>query len=384
MRTVLHLIDTDGPGGAETVFVQVAAGMAARRWGTVAAVPGPGWPHDALRARRIEPLSLRARGGFDAAHAARLALLLRRRRVDLVHAHLLGAGVYATLAGVLAGVPVVTTLHGAADVPPDERHRRLKLRLLGRRANRVVFVSAPLRDRLMDGWPLHPARTAVVHNGIDAAAFRPGRDDSLRRELGIAPGALLLGAVGNLRPDKDYPVLLHAAARLREHLPGVRLVVAGEGGNALEAELRALATRLGLGDTVVFAGFRADPERVLRALDLFVLSSRSEGFSLSTVQAMACGLPVVATRSGGPEEIVADGRTGILVAPGSPDALADAVLRLARDPEARARLGRAAREEALARFTLERMVRGYEAVYAECLGAASPARVPALAADAAR
>lgn len=374
MTTVLHLIDTDGPGGAETVFVEVAAGLRARGWHAVAAVPGPGWPHDALRARGLEPRVIPTRGGWDAAYAARIARAARRSGAALVHAHLLGSGVYASLAGLLTGIPVVTTLHGTADV--DEAHRALKLRLLARGRNRVAFVSESLRRAVLDGSPLDPARTAVVPNGIDPGAFTPGRDDALRRELGIAGDAPLVGAVGNLRPDKDYPVLLHAAARLRDALPGVRVVIAGEGGNAIERELRGLAGELGVDDTVVFARFRADPARVLRALDVFVLSSRSEGFSLSTVQAMACGVPVVATRCGAPEEIVEEGVTGLLAPPADPAALADAVLRLARDPGVRQRMGRAGRDRVLARYTVERMLDGYDALYRLCLRAPQAAHAP--------
>ncbi|HEX8904119.1 MAG TPA: glycosyltransferase family 4 protein [Longimicrobiaceae bacterium] len=376
MRPVLHLIDTDGPGGAETVFVEVAAGLAERGWSAAAAVPGPGWPHDALKARGIEPLVISTGRAWDVGYAARIVAAARRSGAALVHAHLLGPGVYAALAGVFTGIPVVTTLHGTADIAPAEALRGVKLRLLARGRNRIAFVSESLRRAVLARAAIDSARTAVVPNGIDLRAFRPGRDGGLRRELGIAPGAPLVGAVGNLRADKDYSVLLRAAAHLRDAVPGVRVVIAGAGGNEIERELRALSRELGVEETVVFAGFRPDPERVLRTLDVFVLSSRSEGFSLSTAQAMACGVPVVATRCGGPEEIVDDGATGLLVSPAAPDELADAVARLLRDPAARERMGRAGHERAQARYSVERMLDGYDALYRQCLRALEPVAAP--------
>jgi glycosyltransferase involved in cell wall biosynthesis len=140
-------------------------------------------------------------------------------------------------------------------------------------------------------------------------------------------------------------------------------VIVGQTPPALHAELIALRDALGLRESVSFTGFREDVEAALAAFDLFALTSDSEGFSIATVQAMASGLPIVATRCGGPEEILEDGRTGVLVDTGSPEQLADAIERLRHDPSARAALGRAARADADARFSLSAQVRSYERLY---------------------
>ncbi|EQD46462.1 Glycosyl transferase, group 1 domain protein, partial [mine drainage metagenome] len=156
-----------------------------------------------------------------------------------------------------------------------------------------------------------------------------GRDDSIRRALDLPADAILVGAIGNIRAAKDYGNLLHAARALVDRSDRFRVVVAGQYGGTLADDLMRLRSQLGLEERVFFLGLRADVATVLHNLDLFVLSSRSEGFSIACVEAMACGIPVVATRCGGPEEIL-DARTGILVPAGNPSALADAVHRIAQ------------------------------------------------------
>lgn len=368
-RTVLHLIDTGGPGGAETIYAQVALGLDRARWRSVLAVPERDWLYHELERGGGSPRLLEARGSFNVRLLGAILRLVRRERVSLIHAHLFASGVYASLAGRLAGVPVVCTLHGRVDVEHGDPYLGAKLRILDSRRNRVVFVSDSLRRWYADTAPLRLAQMHVLHNGIDAAAFAPGRDAGLRAELGLAEGEILVGAVGNIRPAKDYATLLQAVALLRgKAIPRLRFVIVGAGGNDLERALVLERARLGLEDSVAFAGFREDVPAVLRALDIYVSSSSSEGFSLTTVQAMACGLPVLATRCGGPEEIVEDGATGLLVGPSSAVELANGIARLAADGPLRARLARAARAAVETRFALPRMVMGYERIYEWALG----------------
>jgi len=370
-RTVLHLIDTGGPGGAETIFTQVALGLDADRWRSLLLVPVRDWLMATLERAGAAPRLLGTSRSFDVAYLATLVRLMRRERVRLVHAHLFASGVYGSLAGRLAGVPVVCTLHGRVDIEDDDRLRGAKLRILDRRRNRVVFVSDSLRRWYAGAAPLRRAGQAVVLNGIDLRAFAPGRDRPLRRELGMADDELLVGAVGNIRPAKDYGTLLRAAARVRASGARVRFVIVGEGSGELHRRLLEERAALGLEDTVALPGFREDVPAVLRSLDIYVSSSSSEGFSLTTVQALASELPVLATRCGGPEEILEDGRTGLLVPPAEPAALAQALLRLAGDGALRRALARAGRAVAESRFAMERMVADYEAVYADALGLAA-------------
>jgi glycosyltransferase involved in cell wall biosynthesis len=361
------MIETPGSGGAETIFVELARGLHGERWRSVTAVPGPGWVCDAVRVAGLDPIfTPLAQGTIDIRYLVQLAALIRRHRVGLIQAHLLGGAVYGALAGFLCRVPVVATLHGIWDLNPSERFVRTKLKIIQRTARQVVFVSDSLRRAVSARFPFAADRVTVIPNGIDTSVFAPGRSGLLRAELGVREDEFLVGAVGNVRPDKAYAVLLQAAALARREAAGIRFVVVGEASGRHVDELVALRDSLGLHDALQFTGFRSDIHRVMGDLDAYVSSSRAEGFSLTTVQAMACGVPVVATRSGGPEEIVSDGATGLLVEVDAPAALAGALLRVQRDVGLRSRLVAGARSESERRFSLRRMLADYDRLYRQC------------------
>jgi glycosyltransferase involved in cell wall biosynthesis len=204
-----------------------------------------------------------------------------------------------------------------------------------------------------------PARkVCVIHNGIDLTAFptpaapRPAKGN---RAIHVA----------RLNPVKDQPTLLHAARLAADAEPSFRLDLVGDG--PARAELEALHRQLNLGGHVRFLGFRDDVRDLLTAADFFVLSSVSEGISLTLLEAMAMGLPVVATDVGGNREVVAEGTTGLLVPAQSPAALAEAMLGLVRDPERARRMGAAGRRRAEEKFDLRRVVREYEELYLSLL-----------------
>ena len=363
-RTVLHLIDTGGPGGAETVLLNVVRGLDPRRWTSVAVAPEVNWLHEALGAAGKEPVLISNLDGPR--YLLGVHRLLKRHRVDVIHAHLLGSGVYGVLAGAPLGVPVVCTFHGRADISERERLLAVKLRILARPSSRFAFVTKDLLRHVVARHPILARGARVVHNGIDADVPAPtGRE---REELGVPPGPALVGAIGNVRPAKDYPTLLRAAARLRDRGVDARWVVLGHGLPPDMEALRSLRHALGLDDVVAFPGFRSDARRLLHAFDVFVSSSSSEGFSLSTVEALWAGKPAVVTRSGGPEEIVRDGETGLLVTSESPEALADGVARVLEDRRLASRLGAAGETDVRERFSLRRMANAYEALYGEVLG----------------
>jgi glycosyltransferase involved in cell wall biosynthesis len=185
----------------------------------------------------------------------------------------------------------------------------------------------------------------------------------LRKELKLEAGDILVGAVGNLRAPKAYDVFLRAAASLRRTSQRYKFVIVGEGKGPLREQLMALRDRLGLREAVHFAGFKKNVHEVLRNLDVFLITSHTEGFSLATVQAMATEIPVVATRCGGPEEIVSDGASGLLVDVDSPEQIAGAVEKLMSDDQLRQRLTQAARESAQTQFSKGTMIRRYEKLY---------------------
>jgi glycosyltransferase involved in cell wall biosynthesis len=366
MKTILHTIDTTGPGGAETVFVNLASKIDRERFRSVVAINGPGWVQDELRRRGLSPYVLNAgkNTSFDVSYLRQLMSIVCRERIDLIHSHLFGSNVYSSIAGLLCGVPAVSTFHGAVDVDSRDRLRSLKFALINAGSCKAVFVSDHLRRNILSGARLALERTARIYNGIDLARQAPGRETAIRRELGLRDEDVLVGAVGNLRPAKGYHILLQAAALLAAQDERFKIVIAGHGSGKLHEQLLALRARLGLQHRVFFLGFRADVVEFLRNLDIFVLSSITEGLSISTIEALACGLPVVVTRSGGPEEIVRHEDNGLLVDVDSPGQIAAAIERITTDAALRRTLCTNAPRSAM-RFGEADMIAAYESLYEE-------------------
>jgi glycosyltransferase involved in cell wall biosynthesis len=280
----------------------------------------------------------------------RLARLFSELRPDVVHTHNLHAHFYATPAARLARVPaVVHTRHGAA--LGATRHGRLLFWAACRMADRVVSVSADTGRLSAREGRLRPGQGVTIWNGIDIGRF-PYR--------GPAAGPNLI-TISRLEPVKDLPTLLKAAAAARRQGPALRLTVVGHGSE--RAALQALAQALDLGDAVAFLGERADVAPLLASAAVFVSSSSSEGVSLTLLEAMAVGLPVVATAVGGNPEVVEHGVTGELVPAAAPEALAAAIVRVCEDPSRAAALGRAGRARVDRHFDVRQMVAAYERLY---------------------
>ena len=362
MSDILHVIDTGGPGGAETVFMNLAAGLDGQGRRSIPVVSREGWLAEQLRARALHPVILSGKGGFNLPYLAGLVSLIRRHEPGAVVAHLFGAAVYCGLAGLLTRTPVIAVLHGQTDVSMSDRLATYKAALLRAGCARVVFVSTALQDELAPRLRLAPGQAQVITNGVDMKRFSPRRSVALRTELGLSPGTLLVGAIGNIRRPKGYDDLLRAARITLDHGVDTHFVVAGEPKEPLFSELLALRTELELDQKFTFLGLRTDAPSILHGLDIFVSSSTSEGFSLACVEAMAAELPVVATRSGGPETIIEDGRTGLLAPVSDPRSLAEAIARLSHDISLRKRLGTAARLQAEARYSLQSTLERYDSL----------------------
>jgi len=373
VQRVLHLIDQPGPGGAQQVCLDLAAGLDPTRFVSLIGAPGPGWMHVRLERGGFPWIDTPIRHGpLDLRYLVQLLRLVHKHRIDIVQTHLLGPGVYGSLAGLLSRTPVVRTFHGQVDLADEERFVGAKTRLLNAGEGRIVFVSEALRQSFLSRMALRPERTHVIHNGIDVHAFGRDADRRIRKEWGIAEREFLVGAVGHLRPPKAYDVFLRAAAVLLKASPSYRFVVVGRPEGDVQDQLRQLERELGIAGRIIYAGFRADLRAVMNALDVLVISSSAEGFSLSAVQAMACALPVVSTRCGGPEEIVVDGASGVLVDVGAPQQIADAVQMLRNNPELGSRMGTEGRRISQTRFGLRAMVAAYESLYE---GLPTPGRV---------
>ncbi len=367
MNTVLHLIETTGIGGAERVLLDIARTLDRGGWRNLVVVPSGGWLLDHLREEHVDALELGERGSFDFGFLRRVVQLARRERADVIHGHLFGSAVRAGLVSRLTGIASVGTIHGAVDLSAKERNRALKLAVIRHGLRRVVFVSEPLRESCLAAMHLARDRTMVIPNGVDIDAFTPGTSPQLRDSLGISAEDFVVGSVGRLQPVKGLSTLLEAAAILKQESPRYRFVIVGVGDERYTRELVELRSRLGLTGEVTFLGVRSDVNWVMRAFDVYALTSRSEGFSLSTVEAMASGVPVVATRCGGPEQILENGALGLLVENGSAGAVAGAIEQLRRNAPERRQIAERARRAVVARFTVAAQVGKYETLYKQLI-----------------
>lgn len=295
----------------------------------------------------------------------KLAGLIRRVAPDIVHTRNWGA-IDGVVAARLAGVrKVVHGEHGreATDPTGANRRRRQIRRLLSPMIHHFIAVSADLARWLVEDVGVPGGKVTHIINGVDAVKFRPlGERSASREELGLPVDKCLIGIVGRLDPVKDHATLLKAFSRLDQT---AHLVVVGDG--PVRAELVGLADGLGVKDRVLFLGNRNDVPAILPALDVFVLPSIAEGISNTILEAMACGLPVVASRVGGNPELVDDAATGFLFPAGDEKELAGRLKLYLENSDLRQEHGRAARERIEREFSLEAMVDRYDRLYRSIL-----------------
>jgi glycosyltransferase involved in cell wall biosynthesis len=364
---VAHVIETDGPGGAETVVRDLVTRRDRAAFESAAIFPSPGgWLAknlDASEARCAGP-TRGSRFPLDLKYLFEMRSAFREFRPDIVHAHSFDGAFYSGLAMLGLRAQLVTTWHGRNDLERSGWRQALKRRVVDSSAASVYVSHSLLRldDRA------RRKRAEVVHNGIDQDKFRVRRNDLLRARLGIHGTRLLLGAVGNVREPKSYDVMLRSLAAVSAAGVDAHLFIAGDDTWPLADRMRRLAAELAITDRVTFLGFLETVPEFLNGLDLFVLSSKSEGFSLAVVQAMACGIPVVATRCGGPEEIIEDGVSGTLVAVDSPQALAEGILGFTRDRERGRNLAEQGRRRVTDLFSLDAMIGKYQRLYDSLCG----------------
>lgn len=303
--------------------------------------------------------------------AWRLARLVRRERIDIVHTFFPAADLWAAPIARLAGARALVS--GRRDMGLFRRPwQRFAYRALRGLYHQVQAVSEQVRTFTVRTEGVAPARTLTVYNGVTPLQPEPGEAASLRAELECPPGTLVVATVCNVRRVKGLDVLLHAVAQVRLTWPDVRFLIAGGLGTrpeqvAFNAELQQLGRELGTSDCVRFLGPNSSIPALLELSDVFALPSRSEGLSNALLEAMAAGLPCIATSVGGNPELIEDGVTGLLVPSEDPHALAGGLMALLRDAELRERLGTAGRARVLEHFSIEAMVARVTAGYAQVL-----------------
>ncbi len=285
----------------------------------------------------------------------RMARWLRRQRIDVVHTHLFGANLSGALAARLAGVPIVVTTDHGLDRWKRAHHHWLERQVITPLVDHRFCVSQNVFESLTVTSGVAPEKLSLASNGT---VVPPALE---QREL--AGGELHIGAVGRLVWEKDFSTLIQAVALLRDRGRRLRLSIVGDGPE--KAALQRRIEELGLKQQVELLGFQSDVPAWLSRFDLFAISSVEEGQPLALLEAMARGLPVVATRIGGIPATLADGREGLLVEPRDPRALAKALETLSEDSSLRQKLGEAARQRIIDEFSVQALARRYLDTYAQ-------------------
>jgi len=367
-RHVAHVLSSFGMGGQERVAFDLAVSQLRAGWRVTALslAPPPDGPlaaEFAAAGAAVERVA-RPRPGVDPILIVRLARWLRAHRVDLVHTHNRMALIYGAPAGRLAGAAVVHTKHGNN---PRGGTRLVAGNLAGRLVHAFVAVSEETAAFARRRREVDERRLSVITNGIELGRFHPepAARERVRRELGIDAGAWVIGTVGRIAAEKNHARLLRAVAPLLG--PKTRLIVAGDG--PLLPSLKELAASLESSGFTHLLGVRRDVPDVLNALDVFAMSSDTEGLPLVVLEAMATGLPVVSTSVGGIPNVIDEGKTGFLVPVDDEAALRARVAELGADPAASRAMGARARTAAVAQYSAERMQRDYLELYARVLSA---------------
>jgi glycosyltransferase involved in cell wall biosynthesis len=360
---IAHVLTSLELGGGERIALELASGQTAagHRVVMVNLSPTPdGALGDELRERGVPVRHVPKRPGFDVTLFVRLAALFRRERVDVVHLHNRLPLIYGAAAGRLAGATVVHTRHGPR--PGTPRQKWLE-RGAAQLIHAYVAVSRDVRDNVQRLNDCPPEKLAVIENGIDVVRYGGATDErsAAREALGLPADAWVVGSVGRFAPEKDYPFLVRAVAPLLG--PADRLVIVGEGETM--GAVRAEVSARGVEPFVLLPGRRGDVPRLLAAFDIFVLSSRMEGMPLVVLEAMAAGVPVVATAVGGLPGLITEGETGFLVPSGDEAALRARLVALRAEPTRARAAATLARAHVRERHSRETMVRRYLELYAE-------------------
>jgi len=296
-----------------------------------------------------------------------LSRVIRKYGADVVHVNGI-LNLQVALAAKVAGARLVLHIQEVRDFGL----LRAPLRLMLLMSDWIIMVSAAAWNNLLGDGGKDPSNVSVLYPPVDTQVFHPDQVDAeVRRELGIAPDDKVVGIVANINPVKGYEVFLAAAKMIKDTMPGVRFLIVGQ---TLDTQVgywhivQSLMDSFGLEKDVVLAGRRTDVARMMSVMDVFVLTSKFEAAPIVLLEAAACGKPIVATRVGGIPELVNEGETAILVPPGDPGAVAEAVVRLLNDAEGARRMGASGRQWVVSRFDAAICADKHEEVYRRLVG----------------
>jgi len=362
---LLHIIDHLGSGGAQETLLSLLKYADRQRFQVeVATLHGQGYYWEAIRRLQVPVHSL-SPGKFVPLYLPNLLYLLRRRKFHLIHCHLTASNLIAKPLAVLAGVPYILN-YDQNDIHRQEKKWLMWLdRLANLLTHHIVAVSASTRDFLIKKEKVSPEKISVIYNGVDLERFRPAAaaaNRSLRRqEWNLPADCPVVAGVGRLQRQKNFSFFLEVAGKVLQSLPEVRFVIAGEGPE--REKLESLAHDLGIAARVHFLGYVRDMAAFYPALDLLLMTSHTEGTPLTILEAMAMGVPLVATRVDGMAEVLEDEVDAYLLPPGDVSFFARRTCHLLQDKLLARQFGQSALAKVRKHYAAPAMAREVEAIY---------------------
>jgi glycosyltransferase involved in cell wall biosynthesis len=364
---ILYLIESSEPGGAENLVVSLANGFRKRGHGCIIGLLEDGWLNDQLKANNFETLMLQQNHSYDFSFIRELYGVVRKYNIGLIHAHEFTMNTYGAFIGALLRLPVITTIHGQNYYWVKLR-RRIAYRLVSR-LSKMVAVSESLKSFLSDRVGIEKHRIIILHNGIEVEKYsmglHPKHSSAIKEVLSISDHQQVVGTVGMMVPVKDHLTLLDAAQKVLRCCPDTIFLAIGDG--PLRERLTDHAKSLGIEKNIRFTGFKTCIAELLQIMDVYVCTSISEGLSLSILEAMAAGKPVIATNVGGNPEIIAHGDNGFLVPAKSAAELSAGLIMMLRDKQLAKRLGVKGQQNVQEKFSREEMINKYQRLYDDAL-----------------
>lgn len=361
---IMHVIYGFSMGGAENRLANLINGIDQDTFiSSICCIKKSGIIVTRLKRKDIKIFELH-RKGKDYLLCLKLASLFRKEKVDIIHTH--GwSGFDGVIGAKLACVPVIIHSEQGKDI--EDIYNIKKRRILGRKlisylVNQLVTVSEEIKESLAKTAKIPQEKILTIHTGVDIQRFNIKIDKIKKKEeVGIGGKVIVIGTVGRLDPIKSYDTLLYCAKEVLNEFPDLRFLFVGNG--PMRRNLEELTIKLGIREKVTFIGERLDIPELLNIMDIFVLPSLSEGLSNTILEAMASGLPIIATRVGGNPEMVVDGETGFLVSPKDYQSLSKVIIQLLKNPSLCKKIGLTAQERAKNHFPLSKMIISYEELY---------------------
>ena len=363
VKRVLHIIDSLHLGGAQEVVLNLATCGSSRFRHEVATLHGHGIYWDRLKKAGVQVHSLSPHK-FLPVYLASIPWRILADKPDILHCHLIPSNIIAKPLGALLGVPVIINHDHTND--PHRIDNKILLALdksTNRFAHHIIAVASACRDFLTSHESISPDKISLVPNAIDLRRFSPGEAsrDEAKARLGLPAGSRIVAGVGRLNPQKNFGLFLDIAAQLAARFPNVHFLLAGDGPE--EKMLREKAAALGIASRILFSGYVSNTRLVYLAADVLLMPSRYEGLPMTLLEAMAMGLPVVASKLDGIAEVIGDGEEGFLVPPADAALFVERTASLLTDAELSSCIAKNARAKIEARFSVERMTSAVEDIY---------------------